>query len=104
MPLKQNGLLHQPISAFSTTFLVRSSSKDDDDNDDHKKALEKLVEEENAIRDDESSGTSTTSVVDLPPAIGKKHALKKYDQFALNTSFFLGICANSRNFWYKKIE
>ena len=36
--------------------------------------------------------------------IGKKHALKKYDQFALNTSCFLGICANSRNFWYKKIE
>ena len=35
---------------------------------------------------------------------GKKHALKKYDQFALNTSCFLGICANSRNFWYKKIE
>ena len=36
--------------------------------------------------------------------IGKKHALKKYDQFALNTSCFLGICVNSRNFWYKKIE
>ena len=66
MPLKQNSLLHQPISAFSTTFPVRSSSKDDDD--DHKKALEKLVEEEeNAISEDEPSGSTT--VVDLPPAI-----------------------------------
>ena len=37
-------------------------------------------------------------------ATGKKHALKKYDQFALNTSCFLGICANSRNFWFKKVK
>ena len=69
MPPKQNGLFHQPISAFSTSFPVRSSSKNDDD-DDHKKALEKLVEEEDAISEnDESSGSTTTSVVDLPPAI-----------------------------------
>ena len=33
--------------------------------------------------------------------IGKKQALKKYDQFALNTSCFLGICAISRNFCLK---
>ena len=31
-------------------------------------------------------------------AIGKKHALKKYDQFALNTSWFYPSCAISRNF------
>ena len=37
-------------------------------------------------------------------AIGKKHALKKYDQFALNTSCFWGICAISRNFCYKNSE
>ena len=30
--------------------------------------------------------------------IGKKHALKRYDQFALNTSWFYPSCANSRNF------
>ena len=30
--------------------------------------------------------------------IGKKHALKKYDQFALNTSWFYPSCAISRNF------
>ena len=31
-------------------------------------------------------------------AIGKKHALKKYDQFALNTSWFYPSYAISRNF------
>ena len=45
--------------------------------------------------------------------IGKKHALKKYDRFALNTSCFWGkyqiiyfprCCANSRNFCYKDNE
>ena len=30
--------------------------------------------------------------------IGKKHALKKYDQFALNTSCLYPSCAISRNF------
>ena len=36
--------------------------------------------------------------------IGKKHALKKYDQFALNTSCFYLSCAISRNFCYKNNE
>ena len=44
--------------------------------------------------------------------IGKKHALKKYDQFALNTSCFRGStgsnitpsCAISPNFCYKNNE
>ena len=39
--------------------------------------------------------------------IGKKHALKKYDQFTLNTSCFCSkyhICAISRNFCYKNNE
>ena len=36
--------------------------------------------------------------------IGKKHALKKYDQFALNTSCFYPSCAISRNFCYKNNE
>ena len=44
--------------------------------------------------------------------IGKKHALKKYDQFALNNSCFFGkyrikyytSCAISQNFCYKKNE
>ena len=36
--------------------------------------------------------------------IGKKHALKKYDQFALNTSCFWVICAISRYFCYKNDE
>ena len=29
-------------------------------------------------------------IVDAEVSVGKKHALKKYDQFALNTSCFLG--------------
>ena len=37
-------------------------------------------------------------------AIGKTHALKKYDQFAQNTSCFYPSCAISRNFWYKNNE
>ena len=36
-------------------------------------------------------------------AIGKKHALNIYDQFALNTSCFCGSCAISRNFCYKNM-
>ena len=36
-------------------------------------------------------------------AIGKNLALKKYDHFVLNTSYFLGICAISRNLGYKNI-
>ena len=36
--------------------------------------------------------------------IGKKHALKKYDQFALNTSCFYPSCAISQNFCYKSNE
>ena len=36
--------------------------------------------------------------------IGKTHALKKYDQFALNTSCFWGSRVISRNFCYKNIE
>ena len=36
--------------------------------------------------------------------IGKMHALKKYDQFAQNTSCFCESCAISRNFWYKNNE
>ena len=36
--------------------------------------------------------------------IGKNHALKKYDQFALNTSWFYPSCAISRNFCYKNNE
>ena len=52
----------------------------------------------------------TTTVI---PSIGKKHALKKYDQFTLNTSCFWGStgsntyypsCAISRNFCYKNNE
>ena len=37
-------------------------------------------------------------------AIGKTHALKKYDQFAQNTSCFYPSCAISRNFCYKNNE
>ena len=37
-------------------------------------------------------------------SIGKKHALKKYDQFALNTSCFWRSCAISRYFCYKNNE
>ena len=43
--------------------------------------------------------------LDLKPykvTIGKKHALKKYDQFYVNTSCF--CCAISRNFCYKDNE
>ena len=48
----------------------------------------------------------------LQKQLGKKHALKKYDQFALNTSCFWGkywikyypSCAISRNFCYKNNE
>ena len=40
----------------------------------------------------------------LSSTIGKKHALKKYDQFAQNTSCFCESCAISRNFWYKNNE
>ena len=36
--------------------------------------------------------------------IGKKHALKKYDQFALNTSCFWESRIISRNFCYKNNE
>ena len=36
--------------------------------------------------------------VDRYVDIGKTHALKKYDQFALNTSWFYPRCAISRNF------
>jgi hypothetical protein len=36
--------------------------------------------------------------------LGKKHALKKYDQFALNTSCFYPSCAILRNFCYKNDE
>ena len=43
-----------------------------------------------------------------PITIGKKHALKKYDQFALNTSCFWenvgSSCAILRNFCYKNDE
>ena len=52
-----------------------------------------------------------TQLTPLDNAIGKKHALKKYDQFPLNTSCFWGevmdqilpqlSCAISRNFYYK---
>ena len=38
------------------------------------------------------------------PTIGKKHALKKYGQFVLNTSCFWGSCAISRNFCFKNNE
>ena len=41
---------------------------------------------------------------DVPTPIGKNHALKKYDQFALNTSCFYPSCAISRNFCYKNNE
>ena len=34
--------------------------------------------------------------------IGKKHALKIYDQFAINTSCFYPSCAISRNFCFNK--
>ena len=39
----------------------------------------------------------------LDSYIGKKHALKKYDQFALNASCFYPSCAISRNFCCKNI-
>ena len=49
---------------------------------------------------------------ELEPPIGKKCALKKYDQFTLNTSCFWGStrsnitlsCAISRNFCYKNMN
>ena len=52
------------------------------------------------------------SINQVQEHLGKRQALKKYDQFALNTSCFWGIirsnitpvCAISRNFYYKNNE
>ena len=45
---------------------------------------------------------NTVATASSSSSIGKKHALKKYDQFAPNTScFYPSSCAISRNFCYK---
>ena len=53
IPSKSQTVLHQPISAFSTSLTARSSSKDDDD---EKKSIEKIVDEAADINDQEAAG------------------------------------------------
>ena len=53
IPSKSQAVLHQPISAFSTSLTARSSSKDDDD---EKKSIEKIVDEAADINDQEAAG------------------------------------------------
>ena len=59
-----------------------------------------------AIRVDQLDREQEDEKVIKYPEIGKKHALKKYDQFTQNTSCFWRSTGNStisRNFFYTKI-
>ena len=69
--------------------------KDDSTQEESKKEATETKEGQTAeVADDSNKETSSSTPVDSPK--GKKHALKKYDQFALNTSCFWG--SNGSNF------
>ena len=65
---------------------------------------ESFPDETNLKEHIENEHENNMNTLEEDSSIGKKHALKKYDQFALNTSCFWRSCAISRNFCYKNNE